>query len=658
MFGLTVQKKHSSTSKNMPIIKALTICGCFFNGGIMKKSLKSLIALLVLNLVLVCGVFAEGYHVCVASYQKLSNATEMVQKLGKQSISAVISESKVKTQTVYRVLLAKEFKKIDDARKYRDEVQKYSFVKDLGLKGLWVCKSEKIISTKPVAKPAPAPAPKPVPAPKPAPAPKPEPKPVEKIPEPIPEPPVKNIAPEPVLIVPEEPKTLDVNEKAVLSEKTPYSVLVRSYKFNQFAENDSNRLKELGFDPYLLNTFDEKSFFAFNIHVGAFEKREDAEALRNQFTDAGIADTEISDYNEIKPKIEKYDEIISNEKVTFDEGRTELPTVIPASIEKLVKHFPANKDFQIHEISILNYEGYKALSDKPEGLEDILTVIGNEESMHSALLATYRDELYKKEVTVFLANSEQFVFPESSANSAETMQFGLEDGVFVCELYESDAGLTVCGNNLTEKLFVSIKSKDFSKEEFLTFLNDSFNENSLALYPQLRRSLFVLPDLNPSFERDFISFTFKKVGEDYAVDRDNVDWALPIVGHALARTFLTEKNSLFCLGFYDLDYDFNAKNVHKHFTDAKNTVEVSEINQPIEINGIEGWYLENPSQKEISFSTKSYVIALDAEPKSVLTKDDLIEISKEVKIWGTKAETEDKTGPKTEPAEREMTDAK
>ena len=621
----------------------------------MRKSFKFLLSLVLLN-ICVLGLFAEGYHVCVASYKSLKNAEVMVKNLEKQSMAAFVSESKVKNQNYYRVLLSKEFKKIEDARKYRDEVAKYSFVKELGLKGFWVCKGERMAPSKPIPVPPPKPVEKPKPAPKPIPKPAPEPLPeppvknVEPIPEPpapepapepIPEPPVAEPVPEPEpepipekppVIIVEEPKTLDKNEKAVLSEETPYSVLVRSYKYNQFAENDSARLKELGFDSYLLNTFDEKSFFAFNIHVGAFAGREEAEALVSQFTDAGIADTQVSDFREIQEKIKKYDEVIANENVMIDDGRKDIPASLSPAVEKLVKLFPANKDFPIKEITILDFDNYRVSDSKPDMASPVLDCIGSEESVHAALLATYRDELFRKEVTIFFANAENFPADEISGEF-ETLQFGANDGVFECEMYENAGEYVLSGKNISEKMYVQIKTRDFSKEEFINFLIDSFNDSSLSLYPQMRRTFYVLPDKNPDIERDFICFSFKKVGDNYASDRGNADWAMPIVGHSLAKTYYSQNDSLVCFGFYDLDYDFNAKNVHRHFTDAKNAVEISETNQPISLNGSEGWYLVNTTQREVSFSTKSYVIAIDSEPNGNLSKEDLVQIGTDLKVW-------------------------
>lgn len=654
----------------------------------MKKSFKFFLSIFILNILVVGAVFADGYHVCVASYKSLDNAETMLKKLEKQSVSALVSENKVKNQTYYRVLLSKEFKKAQDARKYRDEVKNYSFVKELGLKDFWVCESEKIVlinmtykvvrdgglppKAPPVepAKVAPAPAPKKVVEEKPAPKAKPAPVPVPvPVPLPIPEEPdVKNIVPEdaksvaplpiivpvpqpepelpveeepeepeepaeeiPVIVV-EEPKTLGANEKAVLSEENPYSVIVRSYKYEQFAENDSARLKELGFEPYILKTFDDKEFFAFNIHVGAFASLDEAEELNSQFADAGIPDTMVSDYNEIKENLQKYDDVILRESVSFDNGQYEIPTCVPESIAKLVKQFPANKDFPIQEITIIDYDNYLAVRDKPNLSLELRAYLEEEEGLHSALLAKCRDELYRKEVSVFFANADQHK-EDDILGEFENMQFGATDGVFDCVLYENDGELVLSGTNISEKMCVKIKTRDFSKEEFINLLIDSFNDGSLSLYPQMRRTFYVLPDKNPDEDREFIIFNFKKVGEEYASDRNYAEWAVPIVGHSLAKSYFYDSNSLLCIGFYDLDYDFNAKNVHAHFTEAKNTTEITETNKPVSVNGIEGWYLLNPKQKEVSFSTKSYVIAIDTEPTSVLSKDDLIKVGTDLKIW-------------------------
>lgn len=629
----------------------------------MKKSFKIIVSLLILSILLVTGAFAEGYHVCVASYQKLSNAQEMVAKLEKQSISAVISESTVKNKSYYRVLLNKEFKKIEDARKYRDEVKKYSFVKELGLKDFWVCKSEKVVTkkTNPAPVPVPAPAPKVVEKPKPVPAPKtvekkvepisepevlniePEPEP-EPLPEPLPEPaplPEPEPEPEPLPpppvveeVIPEPEPILLEKKEVVLSEETPFSVAVRSYKYEQFAENDKNRLVELGFKSYLVNTFDDSTFFSFNVHAGAFATKEEAEELQKQFSDAGITDTEISDFKDLSEKIARYEEIITNENVSFYNGREDIPTVLPETIKKLINEIPVNKNFPVEEISILDFDTYRVSENKPEGLEKLLDATNGEESIHSAALAKYYDKLYKKNVDIFIAEADSFNFDVSNFSILEHLQLNSTNGTFECDLYDNAGQFVLCGENSSQKLYIKIESSDFTQEEYVEFLNNSFNDSTLAIYPQLRRTLFVLPDENYNIERTFISFSLSKVPASYASERENKGWAFLIVDHYLAKTFMQVTNSLLSFGFYDLDYGYNAKSIHAVFTADKNNTSISGDNQPIRIHDeLDGWYLMNSTQKEVSFSTKSYVIALDTAASSALTRDDLVANANDLKIW-------------------------
>ena len=694
----------------------------------MKYFFKIVISVLMLNLFFVPQAFSQGWHVCVGSFKSLENAESMAENLCQQKTPAFVSESYVKSQKYYRVLLSKEFSKIEDARKFRDQVKACPFVKKFGLSGFWVCQGEKLeitpktqkktVEPKPV-KPAKTSAKKNIsaelpkieeplvqelPQKKVEQTPK-EPlvqeiipetpqKPAETEPEPkIPEskteektdiptePEVQDIKPSEELefivknetpseeseteesavteqpqdeepSVPEDvqeedsiseeplveetaptesPKILDKNEQPVLCEKTPYSVLVRSYKYEQFAQNDCDRLKELGFDAYLLNTFDEKTFLSFEIHSGAFKTKEEASALKEKFGDLGIFDTEISDFRKIEDKIQKYDEIVGSEQVSFDDGRTDLPACLPESVAKLVKHFPANKDFPIQEINIIDYDKYLSLHERPALPLQIFDIIAKERSVHSVLLATYRDELYEKSVSIFFANAQTFP-QEDILGEVETMQFGSKDGIFECELYENKDELVVRGLNEKENLFVRVWTRDFEKEEFINLLIDSFNDKPLELYPQMRRTFFVLPDENPESYRDFVSFSFRKIGNEYASERENADWAIPIVGHSLAKTYFSQKNSLLSLGFYDLSYDFNAKKIHDSFM-VSESKDFSETDKSVSVGKTEGWYLLNTNQKEISFSTKSYVVAVDTDASSPLEKEDLVSLGNDLRIW-------------------------
>jgi hypothetical protein len=297
-----------------------------------------------------------------------------------------------------------------------------------------------------------------------------------------------------------------------------------------------------------------------------------------------------------------------------------------------------NKNFLLEEVSIIDFDNYRLSSDKPDDLGEILNIIDGDENVHAAALAKYFDELYRKNIKIFIAEAEGFDFAVSHLSTLEHLQLSSANGVFECDLYEDAGKYILCGENKAEKTFIKIESVDFSKEEYLEFINNSFNDSTLAIYPQLRRTLFVLPDQNPSIPRDFISFNLTKVGPSYAEERGNKNWALLIVGHYLAKTFIQENSNLLSLGFYDLDYDYNAKSVHSVFMADKNNTTISGDNQPVRLkDNIDGWYLKNSMQKEISFSTKAYVIAVDTAASSELNRENMLAVTDDLKVWSSDA---------------------
>lgn len=104
---------------------------------------------------------------------------------------------------------------------------------------------------------------------------------------------------------PVKPVVLEENKNEIpVSEEKPYSVLVHSYKEEQAAENGKKRLKENQIDSFILKTFDEKSYFSFDLHSGAFDSPEEAEPLQEKLEELGIEDTKIADYEKEKEKVQ------------------------------------------------------------------------------------------------------------------------------------------------------------------------------------------------------------------------------------------------------------------------------------------------------------------------------------------------------------------
>lgn len=186
---------------------------------------------------LIQGV-CDSWSVCLGSFKIKENAEKLVESLKQENIRAAIYLHESEDGIFYRVLLKQSFDFINEARKMRDEINSQSVIRNLDISGLWACSaSSEELQSKTV-----------------------------------------------VL------QSNKIEEIPVSIEK-PYSVMVRSYKEEQAAINDKERLNENDVNAYILKTFDDSSYFSFNLHAGAFDKVEEVEDLQEKLEDLGIEDT-------------------------------------------------------------------------------------------------------------------------------------------------------------------------------------------------------------------------------------------------------------------------------------------------------------------------------------------------------------------------------
>jgi hypothetical protein len=143
--------------------------------------------------------------------------------------------------------------------------------------------------------------------------------------------------------------------------------------------------------------------------------------------------------------------------------------------------------------------------------------------------------------------------------------------------------------------FVMMKSSDFTMEEFEAFLDDS-----------------------------------------YSMSRGYVKWSLPIVGHWESDSLFYQDSQKISVGFFDLDYDYNARNIHEMFMDAHYEEEVNDINHPCTVNGLDGWYIGGDvfsSSNEVSFSYKVYIIAVNSYYPDYFSEEELTAFARDLQIW-------------------------
>ncbi len=554
--------------------------------------MRKFIILLCILAFSVFPLIAEPWFVCLGSFTIEDNAQKFVQVLKNKGFDADIDKREIKGTLYYRVLLLLDFEDVESARKKRDVLLTQEGIVALRLKDLWVCvPSDEFYQEYQHDKVA------------------------------------HHLL--------EKPIVLQENTDIPVSEEKPYSVVVGKYREESVAEHTKDRLKKDGLDAYVVKTYDEKEYFSFDVNVSAFASEEEAEALINQLEEKGINAEGISNYNDVKESIRNYNDIVKNKHVNQFLGNAEIPTVFSPAMQASIKEFPINKDFQIESIHIFDLENIRSFPNSIVELDIIEDMLINEEETNIATIAYYKDNLFNKNISILLQKGKNGAYKIEQEDGDESLKLHTTSGDISCVLREDEGYLYLLGTNEEGSTFVKMKSDSFSKTEFDIFLNNISNDSSLLVYPEIRRSLLVLPQENKECKRDFLWFELTKVPPSYAEERGYVDWAIPIVGHWKSTGVFNANDESVSVSFFDMDYDYNASSVHGMFMKKRKGSGISASNKPITLKKLEGWLSGANAFRvgnEVSFSCKSYIIAINSYTNSFDTGE-LVRLGDDLQIW-------------------------
>jgi hypothetical protein len=403
---------------------------------------------------------------------------------------------------------------------------------------------------------------------------------------------------------------------------------VRSYKEETAAQNDRNRLRDKDIDAYILKTYDDQQLFSFDLHAGAFETTEEALELSRQLAEMGIDDTEVADYNEIKPKLDKYNEVVGNEDVTLRKGLTDIPTTFSSFVHDNLRQFPINYDFSLKELHIYDLDNYRK-HERTSGavcLADLLLAEG--QAYHCYTSALYHDNLLNNDILIQIAVGD----PGSIRDEINMLpvKFAIPNGEISCIIDMTNDTMSLIGTDQSRSIGVVMVSSDFDADQIISFINNLDNDSNLLIFPEVRRNLLVLPNVNDDVERDLMHFSLKQTDDSYADDRGYVDWSVAIVGHWEACGYFMQDDEMQSVSFFDLDYDYNAEHVHRLFMKDHSASLVNDDNHPITVNDVSGWYHSNEEGHELSFSKNSHIISIDSVS---LEETDLSVIAEDLRIW-------------------------
>ena len=357
----------------------------------MKLCFKRLLCILLFSFI-PFSLFCDAWFVCVGSFRQKDNAQKLVNDLSAEQYPAYILEAQTPYGLYYRVLLEEAYEYKEDALLKRDVILSIPLGKKLNITGAWVLMApyerrvlkvknqDKYIENKEIS--------------------------------------IPQIQP------PQEEELVLTENEISTDEEKPYSVLVHSYKEEQTAENDRDRLRKKDIDAYVVKTYDEDELFSFDLHAGAFETEEETVELQKKLEDLGIEDTKITRLEEYEQKMEAYNEVVQTGQVKAEYGNTTIPESLSEAVQENIRQFPVNKDFQIESISIYDFDNIRN-TNKSVYDYDVKSIkkISNLEMSHAASCAIYKDNLFGNTVIVYLENGDKGCYsenplPEGKKNTA------------------------------------------------------------------------------------------------------------------------------------------------------------------------------------------------------------------------------------------------
>ena len=533
---------------------------------------------------------AGDWYVCLGSFRVAANAQNLSVLLNERGLPNAVTRHGDDPDTLYRVVYERPFADRDEARIFKNGLLGDSRVRALGISGLWICEAEIDEPQEALGQSAQTP---------------------EKI--------------------DDKQDTTEIlqkndDEQIPVSDEKPFSLKVRSYKEEHPAVQNSKRLRENDIDAYVVKTYDDDEYFSFDVHAGAFATPEESADTEAALAALGINDATLSDYGEIKEKMRRYDEVVQQDDVVFESAENATMPEFSAAVRTCLADLPVNKNFLIESITIVDFDTLAEAAGGYDQFKSLATADG----IHALSKAVYFDDLFGKRVEVSVAECEPL--PKMDESDGEQADFALPGGdVLSAHIIANGNIRTVEGMNTARTLIVKIDAYDFSDDEFEVFMNNAWADSATVIYPQLRKSLCVLP--KNADGRHFAAFTLDRVQESYAEEKGYADWAIPIVGHWNASGYFLQDDEAVQVSFFDLDYEHNARRIHGMFMDEKESIFLSDNSHPTTVHYSDAWYVRNFINKEISFSIKSFIVAVDADIYSSVNENDLQAFVSDLLIW-------------------------
>ncbi|MBP5449267.1 MAG: SPOR domain-containing protein [Spirochaetales bacterium] len=286
--------------------------------------------------------------------------------------------------------------------------------------------------------------------------------------------------PEPEIAEP-EPIVLAANsrDKMRLSEEFPYSVMVRSYKEEQNANGDADRLCNDDWDAYVVKSYDDETYFSFDVLVSAYKTEDEAAEVVRQFEEKGIHGTEIVEYSKVRQRADRYDEVVRTQNVIFDSGNGQMSNIFGDYVRRAVEGFPLNPFYDIRNITVTDNDSQSERMQTSPDNGEFAEWVTDGSHVHALVSAEYHDELYNKSMFVSIAagDSGDFILEEEAVGVRVTVQ--AKGDTYSGVKYQTETGWQLVAKNEDGSLIIHFAGDNIGQSELDMFIGEIYSQSKL-----------------------------------------------------------------------------------------------------------------------------------------------------------------------------------
>ncbi len=436
------------------------------------------------------------------------------------------------------------------------------------------------------------------------------------------------------------------------SPDKPYFLKLADFRYYPDAVEAKNRIRNY---PAFVMPMKTDLGVWFRVGVGPTSNESQAEVWQNKLAGEGIT-TEFEQYSDVKEAmVEKPGALIKENRAWVANVESKpLPPVLQ-SIKQTIYNVPYSGKFKIIDCAIADttylrsskeYHSFlMSFETRDYSFSRYMQKKAVVEMFDKFIFVNYLDPVSKSVISFFIGSMSEratiaTLMSSIAGNSVTKTDVQIDTGAQVLKGYsfEPRAGeiIYVLHNDAN---FVFVDS-DTDKQALEHFLGTLGRTKGLIQYIPIRDQL--ISSIPVSSEGAvFVYFSMNEIREDYVSSKNYAEWAKRMKGYWNSTTLMHLNNGPLMVSFFDLiGNDYTSKTYGLFSREKRSALSnpwgrlLREIAQiyvvPVTIRGQKGWYLDRPDDvwgriKEISFSAKHYIVAVDAFSISghVLMRKDL-----------------------------------